>query len=113
MAQDYQSAYMEGSKNCDKILGRMDREIRMWENGSVWSYADLEKFCPHLPSKPVIQTYNKQVLLGHDLGYDYVSQLYLRRRGDTMRETTSRIWKKVGDEWKIVEMNSMLNLEIN
>lgn len=113
LTQSYQTAYMEGSENCEEILAAMDENIKMWENGKVWTYSDLENFCPHLPQKNVVQTFNDQKLLDSNLGYDFVSQLYVSTKGDTMRETVSRIWKKKSNTWKIIRMNNLLKKEVN
>lgn len=102
---------MEGSKNCDQILAAMNEDTKMWENGNTWSFSDLKEYCPHLPKKNVIEMYNNQKLLNHDLGYDYVSQLYISPHGDTLRETVSRIWKITDNAWKIAEMNNLINKE--
>jgi len=83
----------------------------MWENGRKWTYAELERFCPHLPKKNVVYTYHDQRLLDHNLGYDFVSQLYVKHTGDTMRETASCIWQKTDDEWKITTMNNLIMRE--
>jgi len=109
MAQTYQSIYNEGSENCDRILSAIDENIEMWENGSIWSYSDLRKFCPHLPKKNVVKTYNDQTLLEHNLGYDFVSQLFVIQNGDTMRETSSRLWQKKDTTWKIVKMKNLIS----
>lgn len=111
-AQNYQSIYMNGGKNCEQILATLDEDIEMWESGKVWSLDDLKKFCSHLPTKKVIETYNNQKLLEKELGYDYVSQLYISQAKDTLRETTSRIWRKTTDGiWKIVKMNNLIKKE--
>ena len=115
VARTYQSKYMEGSVNCTFILKAIDEEIRMSETQFGGpkidiSYEQLVQFCPHLPKKQVIETVTEQRLLQADLGYDYVSQLYLRTSvGDTARETSSRIWQKKDGVWKIIQMNNALN----
>jgi len=109
MAQTYQTIYNEGSENCDQILAAIDENIEMWENGRIWSYSDLEKFCPHLPKKNVVEIYNDQTLLDHNLGYDFVSQLFVVQSGDTMRETSSRLWQKHDTTWKIVKMKNLIS----
>ena len=111
MAQTYQSTYMEGSENLKEILAGMDKDIQMWENGKIWTYDDLVKFGPHLPKKTVIETYNEQRLLEKDLGYDFVTLLYINSKGDTLRETASRIWKKPKDRWKIFYMSNLIKSE--
>ena len=112
MTQAYQSKYIEGSKNLDEILAVMDPEIKMWENGNIWTYDDMVKFGPHLPAKNVIETFNQQKLLRSDLGYDFVSQLYISSQsGDTLRETASRVWQKSGGQWKIIQMNNLIKPE--
>ena len=114
MAQAYQGKYNEGSKNLAEILSSIDKDIHMWENGKIWTHADLEEFGPHLPAKNVIANYNQQKLLERDLGYDFVSQLYISTlSGDTLRETASRIWEKSGDQWKIIQMNNLIKPESN
>lgn len=109
MAQTYQTIYNEGSENCDQILAAIDENIEMWENGRIWSYSELEKFCPHLPKKNVVQTYNDQTLLDKNLGFDFVSQSFVIQNGDTMRETSSRLWQKKGSTWKIVKMKNLIS----
>jgi len=103
---------MDGGENCETILAAIDENIEMWENGNIWTYSDMEKFCPHLPKKNVVDTYNDRKLLSSDLGNDFVSQLYVTAKGDTIRETVSRIWKKRSQTWKIVQMNNLLNQEV-
>jgi hypothetical protein len=111
MAQAYQTKYMMGSENLEDILAGFDEDIQMWENGKIWSYNDLVKYGPHLPKKRVVETYNDQKLLSDDLGYDYVSMIYISSAGDSLRETASRIWKKSEEKWKIITMNNLINRE--
>ncbi len=116
VARTYQEKYMEGNENCEFLIKFMDENIRMSEarfgepNMEI-SYEQLVQFCPHLPRKEVISTITEQRLLQPDLGYDYVSQLYLRPSvGDTARETSARIWSKKEGSWKIIQMNNSLNV---
>jgi len=109
MAQAYQTKYMMGSENLEDILAGLDEDIQMWENGKIWSYNDLVKYGPHLQKKRVVETYNDQKLLSDDLGYDYVSMIYINSEGDSLRETASRIWKKSEEKWKIISMNNLIN----
>lgn len=114
MAQSWHSKYVQGSENLEEILLGLDKNIKMWENGNVWTYEEVEKFGPHLPKKHVLETYNDQNLLNNNLGYDYVSQKYISTvTGDTMRETSSRLWKMENGSWKIVRMNNLINIETN
>lgn len=111
----FQYEYMGGSANCAAILNAIDENVRMSETqfGSPpmdFSYEELQQFCPHLPDKQVIKTVSEQRLLTPNLGYDYVSQLYLRTSvGDTARETSARIWQKKDGVWKIIQMNNSLS----
>ncbi len=111
----FQYDYMGGSANCASILNAIDKNIQMSETRfgepvMELTYEQLEEFCPHLPEKQVIKTVSEQRLLTTSLGYDYVSQLYLRITvGDTARETSSRIWQKKDGVWKIIMMNNSLN----
>ena len=115
VAQKYQAKYTGGSDNCEYIVQSIDENIKMSEisfGGPPvdFTYDLLVQYCPHLPKKQVIETSTEQRLLLPDLGYDYVSQLYLRKSlGDTVRETSSRIWKKKEGKWKIIQMNNSLN----
>jgi hypothetical protein len=114
IAQTFQTKYMQGSENCDYLIQAFDKNVKMSEiqftRQMQMTYEQLVQFCPHLPKKEVIQTVTEQRLLTTDLAYDYVSQLYLRKsKGDTIRETSSRIWKLKNNEWKIIQMNSSLN----
>ena len=113
MAQDWHNKYVQGSVNLAGILAGMDENIDMWENGKIWTYKQVEKYGPHLPKKNVLETYNDQKLLKKDLGYDYVSQKYISSMtGDTMRETSSRLWKLKNGNWKIVRMNNLIKKEV-
>lgn len=112
IAQAWHSKYMQGSKNLEEILSGLDQDIAMWENGKVWTYQELEQFGPHLPEKEVIETYSDQKLLGAGLGYDYMSHLYVSSlSGDTLRETSSCLWRKKGDGRKIIRMNNLIKKE--
>lgn len=109
MAQAWHNKYTQGSENLEEILLGLDNNINMWENGKIWTYKEVEKFGPHLPKKHIIETYNDQKLLDKYLGYDYVSQKYISSMsGDTMRETSSRLWRKKGGNWKITRMNNSI-----
>ena len=113
MAQDWHNKYVQGSVKLAGILAGMDENIDMWENGKIWTYKQVEKYGPHLPKKNVLETYNDQKLLKKDLGYDYVSQKYISSMtGDTMRETSSRLWKLKNGNWKIVRMNNLIKKEV-
>jgi hypothetical protein len=114
IAQNFQANYMEGSENCESIIHAFDQKVKMSENRFSqqmnMSYEQLIQFCPHLPKKEVLNTVTEQRLLSSESGYDYVSQLYLRKSvGDTVRETSSRIWELKDGGWKIIQMNSSLN----
>jgi hypothetical protein len=108
---------MDGSENCEDILLLMDKNIKMSEisfSGALKSYTydQLKQFRQHLPNKHVIHTITEQKLLNPIIGYDFLSQLYLRKSmGDTVRETSSRIWQNKNGKWKIVQMNNALRKE--
>ncbi len=112
MAQAWHKTYTKGGANLNEILSGLDENIDMWENGKVWTYDELVKFGEHLPVKAVVDTYNDQKLLKKHMGYDYVSQTYISSiSGDTMRETSSRLWELKEDGWKIVRMNNLIKRE--
>ena len=112
MTQILHNKYTQGSENLEEILLGLDKNINMWENGKIWTYEEVEKFGSHLPKKHIIETYNDQKLLAKDLGYDYVSQKYISSMsGDTMRETSSRLWRKKNGNWKITRMNNLIKKE--
>lgn len=77
MARTYQTTYMEGAENIEEILAGIDSNIQMWENEKIWTYDDMVKFGPNLPKKIVIKTYNEQKLLEKNIGYDFVTLLYI------------------------------------
>ena len=112
MAQTWHLTYMKGGAHLDAILSGLDENIDMWENGKVWTYEELVKFGEHLPEKAIVDTYFDQKLLKEQLGYDFVSQTYISpNSGDTMRETSSRLWELKDGDWKIVRMNNLIKLE--
>lgn len=106
-ARAYQRMYMDGGGHCPDLLGMMADSVHFSENGQEWSRAQLEQFCPHLPKKNVVETVDRHRLIAPGVAYDYVAQLYLRERGDTVRESVSRIWRKSDGEWQVVEMNAL------
>lgn len=112
MAQAYQQDIMQGAEKLDAILSKMDRDLQMWENDKIWTYELIEEFGPHLPKKEVVDVYNEQVLLNNDLGYDFVTMVYVSTiNGDTLRETASRIWKKSDEGWKVTNMSNLIKME--
>lgn len=106
--ESYQSMYMEGEDDdCDEITGMLDDDLVFQENGKAWTKAEMVQFCSHLPNKEVIETASSHARLTEDLAYDFVSQLYWARdREGSFRETTSRVWRRSGGEWKIVRMDT-------
>jgi len=73
----------------------------------------IEKFGPHLPKKKVIDVYNEQILLKRKLGYDFVTLVYVSTiTNDTMRETSSRIWRKDENGWKVTNMSNLIKREL-
>ncbi|MDH5610511.1 MAG: hypothetical protein OEY56_13620 [Cyclobacteriaceae bacterium] len=114
MCQTYQLDIMEGADKLDAILAKMDKNLQMWENDKVWTYALVEKFGPHLPKKKVIGVYDEQILLDRNLGYDFTTLVYISPISqDTMRETSSRIWRRNEDGWKVTNMSNLIKREIN
>lgn len=105
--RSYQSLYMGGEDDdCDEIAEVLDDELVFQENGKAWTKAEMVQFCSHLPRKDVIDTISSHKLLTDDLAYDFVSQLHwAHNRTDKVRETTSRVWRRSGNEWKITHMD--------
>ncbi len=113
MTQDWQLDVMQGAEKIDAILSKMDKDLKMWENDKIWTYELIEKFGPHLPKKKVIDVYNEQILLNRKLGYDFTTLVYISSiTKDTMRETSSRIWKKDKNGWKVTNMSNLIKKEI-
>ena len=113
MAQAYQRDIMQGAEKLDAILSKMDRDLQMWENDKIWTYELIEEFGPHLPKKKVIDVYNEQILLKRKLGYDFVTLVYVSTiTNDTMRETSSRIWRKDNNGWKVTNMSNLIKREL-
>ena len=113
MCRAYQLDIMGGADKLDAILAKMDKNLQMWENDKVWTYELIEKFGPHLPKKKVIDVFDEQILLERNLGYDFTTLVYISPiTQDTMRETSSRIWKKSEDGWKITNMSNLIKREL-
>lgn len=114
MTQEWQRDIMQGAEKIDAILSKMDKDLKMWENDKVWTYELIEKFGPHLPKKKVIAVYDEQLLLNRKLGYDFTTLVYLSSiTNDTMRETSSRIWRKGKDGWKVTNMSNLIKKEVS
>ena len=114
MTQAWQLDIMQGAEKIDVILSKMDKDLKMWENNNVWTYELIEKFGPHLPKKKVIDVYNEQILLNRKLGYDFTTLVYISTiTNDTMRETSSRIWRKDNNDWKVTNMSNLIKRELN
>ena len=113
MTQAWQQDVMQGAEKIDMILAKMDKDLEMWENDKIWTYELIEKFGPHLPRKKVIDVYDEQILLNPKLGYDFVTMVYISSiTQDTMRETSSRIWRKREDGWKVTNMSNLIKREL-
>ena len=112
MTQAWQRDIMQGAEKIDAILSKMDKDLKMWENDKIWTYELIEKFGPHLPKKKVIDVYDEQILLNRKLGYDFTTLVYISSTtNDTMRETSSRIWKKDNSGWKVTNMSNLIKKE--
>lgn len=106
ITERYQEMYIDGDdSNCDELLDMVDKNIEFNENGATWTKTNMIDYCPYLPKKDVFETLSEQKLLSADLAYDFVNQLYLTQDQDTISETSSRLWKKLNGDWKIIKMN--------
>ena len=113
MTQAWQQDIMQGADKLELILAKMDKDLKMWENDKVWTYELIEKFGPHLPRKKVIDVYDEQILLNRKLGYDFTTLVYISPiTQDTMRETSSRIWRKGENGWKVTNMSNLIKREL-
>ena len=114
MTQIWQRDIMKGGEKIDAILAKMDKDLTMWENDKMWTYELIEEFGPHLPRKKVIDVFNEQILLNRKLGYDFVTMVYVSPvTNDTMRETSSRIWRKGVNGWKVTNMSNLIKRELS
>lgn len=107
-AESYRQLYQEGGERCAEILSFIDPDIQMIESGEPWSYARLEEYCPYLPSKRVVARWSDTRVISPDAAYDFVTWVFEGNEDRRIRETTARVWRKTSDEWRIIQMNSVL-----
>ena len=109
VAERFQQLYSGGGGNCEGILMGVAEDVTLIENGERWGYSELARFCPHLPAKQVLETWADRTLIGPALGYDFVTQIYENESASPRRETTVRVWRNTGGEWKVIRMSSVLS----
>ncbi len=100
ISKKYQDDYMNA--RCGELMPLLSEDLIIFENGEKWPYKKVKEFCPHLPVKPVIATERSYKILGDDLVYEFVSQMYKSNSGNTINETQARIWKYNEFNWKII-----------
>ena len=108
-AQAFQQLYAGGSENCARIISTVAEDVRLVENGEAWGHAQLVEFCPHLPRKNVVDAWSDRTVVSPGVGYDFGTIVYENEPGAPRRETTVRVWRRTGEDWKIVRMSSVLS----
>ena len=107
VSKKYQDDYMNA--RCEELLPMLDENLVIFENGEDWPFEKVKKFCNHLPVKPVIDTERSYKILDDNTVYEFVSQKYKGKNGNTVDETQAVIWKYENGNWKIINYDISRN----
>lgn len=94
--------------DCPQLMSMFSEDVVFWENGRRMSYDFLVEYCPQLP-KEVWQpeeSSSESVMLGDDAAYEVLTERLIGPEdGSVHMRTTTEVWRKLGDSWKITHMN--------
>lgn len=94
--------------DCPALTSMFSEDVLFWEKGRSMSYDFLVEYCPKLPRqiwKPE-ESSSERVMLGEDAAYEILTErLVDPDDGSVYMRTTTEIWRKLEDGWKITHMN--------
>ena len=94
--------------DCPRLMNMFFEEVIFWEKGSLMSYDFLVEYCPQLPKdiwQPA-ESSSERVMLSEDAAYEILTERLIHPEdGSIYMRTTTEIWRKLGDTWKITHMN--------
>ena len=95
-------------EDCPQLMSMFSEDVVFWEKGRRMSYGFLVEYCPKLPKdtwQPE-ESSSERVMLSSDAAYEILTERLVDRDGDAVyMRTTTEIWRKLGDSWKITHMN--------
>jgi hypothetical protein len=107
-AKDLKDRLYAERDDCPRLTSMFSEDVIFWENGRPMSHAFLVEYCPQLP-KDIWQpeaSSSERMMLSADAGYEILTErLVDPEDGSAYMRTTTEIWQKLGDEWKITHMN--------
>lgn len=94
--------------DCAQLMSMFSEDVVFWEKGRRMSYDFLVQYCPQLP-KDIWQpeeSSSEHVMLSNDAAYEILTERLIDPEdGSSYMRTTTEIWRKLGDSWKITHMN--------
>lgn len=106
-AKKAKDSLYETKDNCDALMSYFSKEVLFYEKGQPMPYEWLVAYCPKLPKnlpKPdKIEV--KKVFLSENTAFDVLDETFFMEDGPPYKKTTTTIWKRLVDGWKIVHIN--------
>ncbi len=94
--------------DCPQLMSMFSEDVVFWEKGRRMSYDFLVEYCPKLP-KDIWQpeeSSSERVMLSSDAAYEILTERLIDPEdGAVYIRTTTEIWRKLGESWKITHMN--------
>ena len=107
-AKDLKDRLYAERDDCPRLMGMFSEDVIFWEKGRRLGYDFLVEYCPQLPKggwQPE-ESSSQRIMLGEDAAYEILTERLVHPGdGSVHVRTTTEIWQKLGDGWKITHMN--------
>lgn len=107
-AKDTKDRLYAERNDCTRLMSMFSEDVVFWENGRRMSHDFLVEYCPQLPKdiwEPE-ESSSERVMLGDDAAYEVLTERLIHPDdGSAYMRTTTEIWRRLGDSWKITHMN--------
>lgn len=107
-AKDLKDRLYAEKDDCPQLMSLFSEDVIFWEKGMPMSYDFLVQYCPQLPKdiwQPV-ESSSERVMLSEDAAYEILTERLIHPEDSSVyMRTTTEIWQKLDDAWKITHMN--------
>lgn len=94
--------------DCPGLMNMFSEDVVFWEKGRRMSYDFLVEYCPQLPKSiwEPEESSSVRVVLSRDAAYEILTEKLIHPEdGAIYMRTTTEIWQKLEDAWKITHIN--------
>jgi hypothetical protein len=107
-AKDLKDLLYAERDDCPRLMSLFAEDVAFWEKGRRMSYDFLVEYCPQLP-KDIWQpeeSSSERVMLSAEAAYEILTERLIHPEDSAVYvRTTTEVWRKLGDAWRITHMN--------